>query len=78
MKKHNKTLNNIIEEISKKHLGVNIFMDNNNHNLSSSLIKIALIEAVKSGERVGYDKGYSDAKTGCNKETCDCEHSFVV
>jgi len=71
-----KTKYSTIEEIAKSHLGVGDLSITDVRNLSVFSIRTALSEALKAGERNGYDKGYNDAKEGCGKPTCDCEHSL--
>ena len=68
--KHKKTLHELVESIIRTHLSVEV--------LPTSPIKTAVVEAIKVGERLGYDKGYNDAKAGCGKDTCDCEHSLTI
>jgi hypothetical protein len=64
MKKHNKTLHQIVDELVTTHLRTDAPI---------SSIRIALVEAIKIGERLGYSKGYNDAKAGCKQEICRCE-----
>ena len=64
MKHHKKTLPQIVDELVMTHLSTEV------HTPS---VRIALIEAIKVGERLGYAKGYNDAKASCKQEICKCE-----
>jgi hypothetical protein len=70
------TKHNTVEEIARMHLGVGDLTVPDVRNLSVLSIRVALTEALKAGERLGYNKGYQDAKDGCGNPVCDCEHSL--
>ena len=72
------TLNDIIERIASAHLGVGNLLVADVRNLSTFSLRSALIEAVKAGEKVGYDEGYTNAKQGCDKKLCDCEDTLYT
>ena len=71
------TLQDIVEQIAKRHLGVGNLSVAEVRNLSVYSLKSALVEAVKIGEKLGYSEGYQNAKSGCRvndqEEECDCE-----
>lgn len=75
--KNTKTLNDIVTQIAKSHLGIQDLSAMRDHQLPLALVKIALTEAVKAGEKGGYNKGYADAKEGCGNPVCECEHNMV-
>ena len=62
--KNNKPLHQIVDELVTTHLSTDAPI---------SSVRIALVEAIKIGERLGYAKGYNDAKASCRQEICDCE-----
>jgi hypothetical protein len=64
MRKQHKTLNQIVDELVTAHLSADAPM---------SSVRIALTEAIKVGERLGYSRGYNDAKAGCKQDICQCE-----
>ena len=68
MKKHKKTLPQIVDELVIAHLSTD---------MHTPSIRIALVEAIKVGERLGYAKGYNDAKAGCRQEICKCEIASI-
>jgi hypothetical protein len=70
------TIQHTIEEIAKKHLGVGDITVTDLRNVSVLSLKVALTEALKAGEKLGYAEGYSNAKTGCEAPACECEYSF--
>ena len=64
MKTHKPTLHQIVDELVTTHLSTDAH---------TSSVRISLVEAIKVGERLGYAKGYNDAKAGCRQEICGCE-----
>ena len=67
----------MVEKVAAAHLGINDISLKDYRDVSVSSIKIALMEALKVGERLGYAKGYRDAKTGYSKEVCNCKYEFT-
>ena len=67
--KHLKPLKEIVDRLIIAHLGTNAI---------TPAIQNVLVEAIKVGERLGYDEGYNDAKSTCSKETCDCENGLTI
>lgn len=63
----NKTIEQIVEEIARKHFGVGSFEKTgydplDYRNISILSIKTALNDALKTGEKLGYDEGKRNCK----------------
>jgi hypothetical protein len=71
------TLKDIIERIATAHFGVGSLEIAEVRNVSTLSIKSALTEAIKVGERIGYDEGYNNVKEGCDKTPCDCDDTLL-
>lgn len=68
---NHKNLNQKLEEIARKHLGVDVFdkaLIIDSHDVTNLQIEKALKAAYLLGETSGYKHGFGDAK-----EACDCE-----